>query len=233
MTFGPRNPQTTALSLSPLMLAGMVLKPLPVGPLNMLLHHMAKKLGANHPAILERLQPLVGTEFLICPIDLPHDIRLRLEDGQVSCQIEDEFLGTANVKISGPLLSLIDMLDGKIDGDALFFSRSLTVEGDTEALLTLRNAMDSDEIDIRAEILEPLGLLKKPAESLLTLGGHLYQNLSRHMDQINQAITSPLSLRCDSLEEGNQDLRHKISHLEKMLGKTQNRLQSLSRKITS
>lgn len=232
MPFQSEKPQTTSLGLTPLMLAGMALKPLPVAPLNMLLQHITARLAKNHPAILERLKPLAGKEFLICPADLPHDIRMNIGDGQISCHIEDDFMGDADVTIRGSLLSLTRMLDGEIDGDALFFSRSITVEGDTEALLTLRNAMDSDDIDIRAEILAPLGLLKAPAESLLTMGEHLYHNLSHHMDKINQAIINPLSQRCNGLEEDNQELRHKISHLEKMLGKVQNRVQVLSRKNT-
>jgi len=57
---------------------------------------------------------------------------------------------------------LIDLLEGRLDGDALFFSRELTVEGDTEAVLLLRNAVDSDEVDLFEDLLSVLGPLAGP-----------------------------------------------------------------------
>ena len=217
--------------VSATLIAGLLIRPLPVAPLNRLLRHVADRIQNNHPAILDRLAPLAGTQFLICPTDLPHDMRLILGAGHVDCVIEDDFMGPADVRISGSFLSLVAMMDGKIDGDALFFSRSLTVEGDTEALLTLRNALDSDDIDLKAEILELCGPLQKPASDFLKIGARLYHSLSRDISLISRAMTRPLSRRCDGLEQETHDLRTKVSHLEKMLGKTQNRLQSLNRKM--
>ena len=54
------------------------------------------------------------------------------------------------VRIAGPLLGLIGLIDGTYDGDALFFSRDLVVEGDVEAVLALRNAIDDAGIDAPA-----------------------------------------------------------------------------------
>ncbi len=219
-------------AFSPLLVAGMVIRPLPVAPLNRLLQHLTAHIQINHPAILERLRPLNGKHFLICPADIPHEMRLIVGDGHVECLIEDEFMGPVDVTISGPFLSLMDMMDGKVDGDALFFSRNLTVEGDTEALLTLRNAMDSDDIDLRAEILASFGPLKSPLAAALNIGEYLFHSLSRDMSSLSHALTKPLSNRCDGLEQENQGLHDKVAQLDKMLTKTQNRLQSLSRKTS-
>jgi len=217
--------------ISPLLIAGWLLKPLPIAPLNFLLRRVAARIQDNHPAILARLAVLSGTDFLICPTDLPHAIRLHIGADHIDCQIEEAFDGPADVTIAGPFLFLIDLMDGKRDGDALFFSRSLTVTGNTEALLTLRNAIDSDDIDLRSEILAPLGLLKNPAEAMLNRGSQFYHILSRHMKRMNHALIQPLSHRCDGLEQENQALREKMTALEKSLRKTQNMLQSLNRKI--
>jgi len=228
----PKSPgHITNEGLSPLLIAGMMIKPLPVKPLNKLLQHITRHIQNNHPTILARLTPLAGTNFLICPTDLPHDMRLIIGDGHVECMIEDAFMQPVDVRISGPFSCLMDMMDGRIDGDALFFSRSLAIEGNTEALLTLRNAMDSDDIDLKKEILDSLGPLSHPIEALLKLGDGLSHNLSCNMSLISRAITRPLSRRCDSLEQENQGLAEKIIALEKMLIKTQGRVQSLTRKI--
>ena len=59
-----------------------------------------------------------------------------------------------------PLAALLGMVHGAYDGDALFFSRDLVIEGDTAAVLALRNAMDNAELDLAAEaeaISGPLG----------------------------------------------------------------------------
>ncbi|MCF6215865.1 MAG: SCP2 sterol-binding domain-containing protein [Emcibacter sp.] len=229
MSFRPDNHNENE-EFSPLFMAGLMIRPLPRAPLNLLLQYTADHIQKSHPAILTRLEQIAGTVFLIQPTDFPHDIRLTIQKNHVSCQIEDEFMGLADVTICGPLLSLMDMMDGKLDGDALFFSRHLTIEGDTAALLTLRNAVDSDDIDLWAEIIASFGLLAGPAKAVLNLGDHLYQSLSRNMGLIGRAITLPLSKRCEGLEHDNQNLRNRLDHLDKMLTKTQNRLQSLSRK---
>ncbi|MBL4767458.1 MAG: SCP2 sterol-binding domain-containing protein [Rhodobacteraceae bacterium] len=225
-------PKTAPEDFSPLLIVGMMIRPLPVAPLNQILAYVTSRIQHNHPAILDRLRPLTGTDFLIRPTDMPYNIRLTIGECTVDCRIEDEFQAPVDVTISGPLTCLMDMMEGKLDGDALFFSRSLTVEGDTEALLTLRNALDSDDIDLRDEILDLFGPLKGPAHTLLSLGDHLYQNLSRDMSRLGQALTRPLSSRCDGLDQENLSLRDRVGGLEQKLTKTQNRLQALSRKIT-
>ena len=204
---------------------------MPKTPLNHILGHITKHLQDNHPAIIDRLASLAGCQFLICPTDMPHEIRLTIGVDHVTCVIEDEFMAPADVRITGTMMALLDLLNGSVDGDALFFSRSLTVEGDTEALLTLRNAMDSDDIDLTKEILSSFGPLKPPVKSILPFGERLFERASRDMATINQAMTAPLSRRCESLEQDNQALRNNISQLNQKMTKVQNRLQSLGRKI--
>ena len=49
------------------------------------------------------------------------------------------------------MLALLGLIDGSYDGDALFFSRDLVVEGDVEAVLALRNAIDDAGVDLVAD----------------------------------------------------------------------------------
>ena len=66
-------------------------------------------------------------------------------------------------------------MHGAFDGDALFFSRDLIIEGDTEAVLALRNAIDNEEIDLAAEVTALFGplerLVETPARRLLVMVG--------------------------------------------------------------
>jgi len=54
--------------------------------------------------------------------------------------------GAGEVSVRGPLLSLLGLLDGTFDGDALFFSRSIAISGKVDALLALRNAIEDADL---------------------------------------------------------------------------------------
>ena len=64
-----------------------------------------------------------------------------------------------DASIRGPLAGLIGMAEGSLDGDALFFSRVLWVEGDVAASLALRNAIDDARIDFGKLLLGGFGPL--------------------------------------------------------------------------
>ena len=49
------------------------------------------------------------------------------------------------------------LVEARIDGDALFFSRSLIIEGDTEAVVCLRNALDDMDSNVIDEAAKALG----------------------------------------------------------------------------
>jgi len=55
--------------------------------------------------------------------------------------------------LKGKFFDLISIIEGKVDGDALFFSRKIEVEGDTETLIIIRNAFDSADICLIKEFL--------------------------------------------------------------------------------
>ena len=66
--------------------------------------------------------------------------------------------------IAGTFFRLLDMIDGELDGDALFFTRDLKVEGDTEAVVTLRNALDDMEGSAMDSVLCAFGPLRGTGE---------------------------------------------------------------------
>ena len=60
------------------------------------------------------------------------------------------------------------MIDGSLDGDALFFSRDLRVSGDTEAVVALRNALDDFEGSALDSVVGSFGPLSAPAAMALS-----------------------------------------------------------------
>lgn len=111
-----------------------------------------------HPEIHARMKESGLFSFAIAPVELPLRFILRFDEAAprlVVVRAAGEEVRVDAV-IRGRLLDLVDLLQARTDGDALFFSRALTIEGDIEAVLTLRNAIENAEIDLAAA-LGPLG----------------------------------------------------------------------------
>ncbi|NSY39859.1 hypothetical protein GKC28_16615 [Leisingera sp. ANG59] len=89
--------------------------------------------------------------FILDPADLPIVLCLEPNGGQPKVRAL-RGSGDGDARISGPLAALLGLVHGAYDGDALFFSRDLVIEGDTAAALALRNAVDDAELDLSQEI---------------------------------------------------------------------------------
>ena len=105
------------------------LRPLPTWPLQLALQRLADSIVTRHAALLERLDADGARRFGIQPHDLPFALVMEVQDGRVRLsvvpQLDHERL---DARISGNFLALLDLVDGRRDGDALFFSRNLAVE---------------------------------------------------------------------------------------------------------
>ncbi|WP_319774102.1 lipid carrier [Breoghania sp.] len=118
---------------------------LPSWPLEMVLTRALRSLAERRPELFERLGVHSRCTFIVRPTDLdyafsvvPHRWR-----GGVKLVLPQT---RGDVYIEGPLLSLLGLLDGSLDGDALFFNRVISVRGRTDALLALRNAIEEAEL---------------------------------------------------------------------------------------
>ena len=65
------------------------------------------------------------------------------------------------------MAAVVGLVDGAFDGDALFFSRDLVIEGDTAAALALRNAIDDAELDLAHEAATLSGPLARPLKQII------------------------------------------------------------------
>jgi len=177
--------------LSPVLFAGMALRALPVFPLQPLLTLAMLAVRRRHPDLFSRLSGLEDATILIDPVDLPFVFHLRPHPESPELSIArsaDD--GDATATIRGGLMALIDLLEGRLDGDALFFSRDLTILGDTEAVVALRNAIDAAEIDLTRDILSQLGLFSGPARIMANLVGALYRRAADDLERVQGAMTA-------------------------------------------
>lgn len=154
---------TTPLPQSPRWAAAALL-PLPLAPLSIALTAFARRLGADHPALFRRLGVYGDARFVLVPTDLPLQILIEPRGGNAPrVHLSHRFL-RGDARITGPLSALLGMVHGAYDGDALFFARDLVIEGDTAAVLALRNAIDDAELDLGAQVQAIAGRLKRPVQ---------------------------------------------------------------------
>lgn len=150
--------------------------PLPKAPLRLALRLAPERLLtaafagiATHllrgQPLTARLAELAGRRVSLLVTDLGRELRV---------QITPRGLAPApgagwDVRIRGAFDDFWRMATRAEDPDTLFFQRRLTIEGDTETGLTLKNLLDSLEYDWRAHVaavLAPLAALRAPRRPL-------------------------------------------------------------------
>ncbi len=115
----------------------------------------------HHPKLFKNLERLDPALVRLNPTDIPYQFVLRMGGG-ASFWLDNGGEQSFDATVSGDLESLIDMLEARVDGDALFFARKIKVTGDTSAIVALRNTLDREEIDLYDEVLALCGPFASP-----------------------------------------------------------------------
>ena len=214
--------------LSPILLAGMALGRFSPAVLNPLLDAALSQMRRRHPQMFERLKALGSAGIQIEPVDLPVVFLFRPGAklaGLRAYRPEDAPSG-ATARIRGPYGLLIALLEGRLDGDAAFFSRALVIEGDTGVIMALRYAVDSGGIDIVEDLSRALGpfapWLRRPAELLRSA----YRHADRDLQMFAAALRTPFSLAMRQQDVVLRGLAHRLEEQ----GAKINRLESRARR---
>jgi predicted lipid carrier protein YhbT len=117
-----------------------------------ILGHIVRETALRHPRLFARLGPHAQKTFLMDITNLPFVLWLRPDPAAPELRaMRRRALPACDATIRGSFLTLLQLVDGRLDGDALFFSRAIQVTGDTEAIVCLRNALDDLDMTL-AEI---------------------------------------------------------------------------------
>jgi predicted lipid carrier protein YhbT len=162
---------------------------LPLLPLELVADRLIRNALAARPSFAARLAAYADRTFAIDPTDCPFVFLIRPRRDRPSVRVVPD-IGTAartraqtpahDARIAAPLVVLLGLIDGTYDGDALFFSRDLVIEGDTEAVLALRNAIENAELD-PASVLGLPQSLRSPFNRLTQLA----------LDGLRRALDAP------------------------------------------
>ncbi len=143
------------------------IRPLPLLPLEIALAALVRRICRRNPHLLDRLGLHRGKRFGIKPTDLPFAFVIQATAPCPHLAVRREFPTDLDAHIYSSLANLLALVEGRLDGDALMFSRELVIEGDVEAVLALRNAIDDARLDFVAEIGRLCGPLGQPVERIL------------------------------------------------------------------
>ena len=197
--------------LSPILLAGFALRPIPPVVFQPVLDAAMTILGRRHPGIFDRISSFGQPVFLIDPVDLPYVFILHVDPRAPRLIVKQPAEACdSDAVIRGPLTCLLAMMEGRIDGDALFFSRDLVIEGDTEAVVALRNAIDDSDVDLKADLLSIFGPFSGLLTSFIGTAERVSDLLSQDLETVRQAIISPSVRRHDSQDAKLDDLAGQV-----------------------
>jgi len=147
-----------------------LLPPLPLFALQPLLGHIVATVARRHPELFARLGDSCKKRFLIDPRNLPFFLLLQPDADRPqlkACKRGQDV--EHDVYISGTLLKLLGMIDSQTDSDALFFNRDLTITGDSEAVVALRNALDDMDGTLADDVAVSFGPLSRPVRAFFDL----------------------------------------------------------------
>lgn len=137
-----------------------LLRFLPLPLLQPILTLIGTQVARAQPDVFARLGPHARKSFVIDPTDLPFVLLLKPRPDRPSLSAwRRGDVPSCHARIAGSFLNLFDLIDGSLDGDALFFTRELRVTGDTEAVVALRNALDDVDGGIMESVTRAFGPL--------------------------------------------------------------------------
>lgn len=211
-------------SFTPFLLISPFVRTAPKALVQRICNHAMATMHKRHKAVFERVTEREAFALLIAPTDLDVMFYLKIDPEHpelrpVNHPSEEAFAA----RISGPLPALLELLQGKSDGDALFFSRTLRIEGRTDLVVALRNALDGEEIDLRAAVHNSFGAASPAARIMLRFAETLYRQLQHDMDRAAQALTVSFEKRLGGLDKRTVQQAEAITRIEHSLQRNSRR----------
>jgi len=165
-------------------LLAFAMRPLPLFPLQLVLAGFAQRIFRRNPQIFDRLGEHANVRFGIKPTDLPFAFIVEATSPFLS--VVRDLPQDVGARISSTLVNLLALAEGKVDGDALMFSRELVIEGNVEAVLALRNAIDDAQLDLPTELSSLFGPLQEPARQVLEAAREKVIGSSRQSEELSR-----------------------------------------------
>ncbi|CAK0765299.1 putative SCP2 domain-containing protein [Azospirillaceae bacterium] len=168
---------------------------------NFILDHILSIMQTRHPGALTKIMELDSCKILIDPIDVPFLLTFTVGSRPELRVFSRKTPPTASAAIRGRLSVLLELFEGRIDGDSLFFARDLAIEGDTAAIVGLRNAMDGEAIDIATVITAFLGPISHLSPLARQILGQVNQQIADLHELFFQPLVQPMVKKINEIEK--------------------------------
>ena len=110
-----------------------------------------------HPRLPRNLLALDPAVVHVIPNDLPYGFALAFGRDPARLGVIPREAHGADATIRASTRVLVDLLEGRIDSDSLFFRRDLIVSGNTAVVVGLRNVLDREPLMLADELARVLG----------------------------------------------------------------------------
>jgi len=138
-----------------------LLRPVPIWAVQRAAQSAYERVIGRHRGMFGRLGEYADKTFVFAPTDIPFEFAVRPADNRISVARPGRN-PRYDAHISGPIFLLLALAEGRVDGDAEFFGRALAIDGDMEAVLALRNALEDTRIDFSEDLAPRNGPLRRP-----------------------------------------------------------------------
>ncbi|MDD3030268.1 MAG: SCP2 sterol-binding domain-containing protein [Alphaproteobacteria bacterium] len=169
-------------SLSP-SFARTTLNALPGTALQHALNALLRRMRQKHSKLFANLRRLDPAVVVVEPTDTQHRFLLTFGGNDAALTVLDAPPAASDAAIKGKLSVLLDMLEGRTDGDTVFFSRDLEITGNTAVIVALRNTLDREEINVLNDAASMFGPYAGPIREAVLLIDAVAQHLRHRIDQ--------------------------------------------------
>ncbi len=200
------------------------LRVMPPALLARLLPIVTRRLEAAYPRLFERLGALKPAVIHVEITDLPrHGFALTLGPSAQRISLLGLFPPEPDARVRGSLKSLLDLVEGRIDSDTLFFTRALTMTGDTEAVVALRNTLDREPLDTLGAVAALAGPFAGPARQVLAFVGERARKVKDHLAEVHGTLHRADEGQAREQAALNERLRTELDDLRTRLAKLEGR----------
>lgn len=190
---------TVNSSLSVILIFGWLLKKLPIVFVQKFLTYAINSMHTKHPKVFAKLTN-DNLTFTIDVIDLPFNFYLDPSKPTLTAYYKNQE-PTSSAKIKGKLVDLLMLFEGEKDGDAMFFSKELVIEGSTAAIVHLRNTIDGEDMNI----VEDLAGEKEGLKAIIKLALKTAVTSHNTIQQVLDNITSAVNYNPNQNHKATQD----------------------------
>jgi predicted lipid carrier protein YhbT len=173
---------------------------------------LMRNMSLRHPRLFQNLARLDRAVLHVEPTDAQHRFALTFGHGPTTLALIDDMASKPDACIKGSLECLLNLLEGRIDSDMLFFTRDIQITGDTSIIVGLRNTLDREDINLMDDVTSFFGPFAAPLQKAVVL-------LDGVMLRVRKRFAPAPETTTQSGPDEREALRAEIQDLKKQLAK--------------